>query len=83
MDLSREFLLKESRSRKFRPEILEKTFRLTDLPGAIDKHPFLKDRIALKGERIQPFSFQPSPGRARLARVPLRERSGGEQPISW
>ena len=49
MDLSREILLKESRSRKFRPEILEKTFRLTDLLGAIDKHPFLKDRIALKG----------------------------------
>jgi hypothetical protein len=72
MDLSREILLKESRSRKFRPEILEKTFRLTDLLGAIDKHPFLKDRIALKGgtHSIFFFSISPSSDSARSGSSP-------------
>ena len=49
MKFSREFLLAESGSTGFRPEILEKVFHLIGLLNGFNSHPFLKDRLVLKG----------------------------------
>ncbi|AFM28229.1 nucleotidyl transferase AbiEii/AbiGii toxin family protein [Desulfomonile tiedjei] len=49
MKFSREFLLTESESTGFRPEILEKVFHLIGLLNGFNSHPFLKERLALKG----------------------------------
>lgn len=49
MKFSKEILLAESGSTGFRPEILEKVFHLIGLLNAFNSHPFLKDRLALKG----------------------------------
>ncbi len=49
MKFSRELLLAESESTGFRPEILEKVFHLIGLLNGFNVHPFLKDRLALKG----------------------------------
>ena len=49
MKFSKELLLAESESTGFRPEILEKVFHLIGLLNGFNGHPFLKDRVALKG----------------------------------
>ncbi len=49
MKLSRERLLSESGITGFRPEVLEKVFHLLNLLEGFHGHPFLKDRLALKG----------------------------------
>lgn len=49
LKFSRELLLTESQSAGFRPEILEKVLHLIGLLNAFNSHPFLKDRLALKG----------------------------------
>lgn len=49
MKTSRQELLKASQIGKFHPEILEKVWWLYEILGDIRKHPFLKDRMALKG----------------------------------
>lgn len=49
MKFSKEFLLTESESTGFRPEILEKVFHLIGLLNGFNSHPFLKERLALKG----------------------------------
>jgi len=46
---SKERLLALSASSGFRGNILEKAVRLLSLLNAIRSHPFLKDRLALKG----------------------------------
>lgn len=47
--LSRERILTEAASTGFRPEVLEKVVHLLSLLQNIWKHPFLKDRLVLKG----------------------------------
>lgn len=49
LKFSREFLLAESESTGFRQEILEKVFHLIGLLNGFNSHPFLKNRLALKG----------------------------------
>lgn len=49
LKFSKEILLAESESTGFRPEILEKVFHLIGLLNGFNSHPFLKDRLALKG----------------------------------
>lgn len=49
MRLSRESLLREAAATGFRPEVLEKVFLLLDLLEAINGHPALSGRLALKG----------------------------------
>lgn len=49
MIVSRETLLKEAGTSGFRPEILEKVLYLLRLLDAIHRHPYLKDRLVLKG----------------------------------
>jgi hypothetical protein len=49
MIVSRATLLKEAGASGFRPEILEKVLHLLRLLEAIRRHPYLKDRLVLKG----------------------------------
>jgi predicted nucleotidyltransferase component of viral defense system len=49
MSLSLETLRREAGKTGFRPEILEKVDRLLDLLEAMQRHPYLKSRLALKG----------------------------------
>lgn len=49
MKVSRERLLSESQATGFRPEILEKVIHLLNLLEGFNSHPFLKNRLALKG----------------------------------
>ena len=49
MKTSKQELLKAAQIAKFHPEILEKVWWLLDILKEIGKHPFLQDRIALKG----------------------------------
>ena len=49
MKVSRERLIGESQSTGFRPEVLEKVIHLLNLLEGFNRHPFLKDRLALKG----------------------------------
>lgn len=49
MILTESELLREAAESGFRPEILEKVVRLTELLETLRSHPFLKTRIALKG----------------------------------
>lgn len=49
MNLSRESLLRDATATGFRLEMLEKVIHLLNLLNAIQSHPFLKDRLALKG----------------------------------
>lgn len=49
MNLSRESLMRDATASGFRPEMLEKVIHLINLLNAIQGHPFLKDRLALKG----------------------------------
>lgn len=49
MIVSRETLLKEAGASGYRPEILEKVLHLLRLLDSIRRHPFLKDKLVLKG----------------------------------
>lgn len=49
MTISKEQLLAEAAATSFRPEILEKVHHLLSLLEAIQAHPFLQGRLALKG----------------------------------
>ena len=49
MKISRERLQAEAQSTGFRAEILEKVFQLLALLEGFESHPFLKERLALKG----------------------------------
>lgn len=49
MRFSRELLTREAQATGFRPEILEKVFQLLHLLQSFLSHPFLRDRIVLKG----------------------------------
>ena len=49
MKISRERLLAEAQNTGFRPEILEKVVHLLNLLERFQEHPFLKQRLALKG----------------------------------
>jgi len=49
VNLSRESLMRDAAATGFRPEMLEKVIHLLNLLNAIQSHPFLKDRLALKG----------------------------------
>src|ERR1035438_4384862 len=49
MIVSKETLLKEAGASGFRPEILEKVLHLLRLLDAIRRHPYLKERLVLKG----------------------------------
>lgn len=49
MSISRERLLAEAASTGFRPDVLEKAVRLLQLLEALRSHPFLEERLALKG----------------------------------
>jgi predicted nucleotidyltransferase component of viral defense system len=50
MRISREKLASEAQATGFRPEVLEKVIHLLNLLEGFQSHPFLKDRLALKGE---------------------------------
>ncbi|MBI4489179.1 MAG: nucleotidyl transferase AbiEii/AbiGii toxin family protein [Deltaproteobacteria bacterium] len=49
MNLSKARLLAEAAATGFRPDTLEKALRLLSLLTALRSHPFLKERLALKG----------------------------------
>jgi len=49
MKISRERLQAEAQATGFRAEILEKVFQLMGLLEGFESHPFLKERLALKG----------------------------------
>lgn len=57
--ISREQLLAEATATGFRPEVLEKAVHLLNLLEGFRSHPFLKDRLALKGgTALNLFIFQ-------------------------
>ena len=49
MNLSRERLAQVAQQTRFRPDVLEKVIRLLGLLNGFRSHPFLQDRLALKG----------------------------------
>ena len=49
MRVSPERLGAEAEATGFQPELLEKTFHLLGLLNAINSHPFLRGKLALKG----------------------------------
>lgn len=49
MKISEQELIREATKTGFRPEILEKVWHLMSLLDGINVHPFLKDKLALKG----------------------------------
>lgn len=49
MNISRERLIRESRDTGFRTDVLEKVIHLLNLLEGFNRHPFLKNRLALKG----------------------------------
>ena len=49
MEISKEKLIREATNTGFRPDILEKVWRLMAILDGINLHPFLKDRLVLKG----------------------------------
>ena len=49
MRISAEKLISEAQATGFRPDVLEKVAQLLGLLDAIRSHPFLRDRLALKG----------------------------------
>ena len=50
MRFSRELLVREAEATGFRPEILEKVFQLLHLLESLLSHPYLRERIVLKGD---------------------------------
>jgi predicted nucleotidyltransferase component of viral defense system len=49
MRFSRELLVREAQETGFRPEILEKALQLLHLLESFLSHPYLRDRLVLKG----------------------------------
>mgnify|MGYP000844251510 CR=1 FL=1 len=49
MKISHEKLIGESQATGFRPEVLEKVIHLLNLLEGFNRHPFLRERLALKG----------------------------------
>lgn len=49
MKISKELLIRESGKTGFRAEILEKVWRLMNVLEGIQAHPFLRERLVLKG----------------------------------
>lgn len=49
MEISKQELLREALETGFRPEIMEKVWHLMAILDGISVHPFLKDRLVLKG----------------------------------
>ena len=49
MKIFKEFLIKESNKTGFRPEILEKVWQLMNVLEGIHAHPYLQERLVLKG----------------------------------
>ena len=49
MKISREKLLEEAEGTGFRPDVLEKVIQLLNLLGALRGHPFLTEKLVLKG----------------------------------
>ena len=49
MEISKKELLREALETGFRPEIMEKVWHLMAILNGISIHPFLKDRLVLKG----------------------------------
>jgi predicted nucleotidyltransferase component of viral defense system len=49
MQIFKQELLKEARSKGYKPEILEKVYRLLDIFKQLLTIEYLKDRLALKG----------------------------------
>ena len=49
MNLSRERLAQVAQQTQFRPDVLEKVIRLLNLLDGFRSHPFLENRLALKG----------------------------------
>src|SRR5438105_15279586 len=49
METSNEELMQEATKTGFRPEIMEKVWHLMAILGGISIHPFLKERLVLKG----------------------------------
>jgi len=47
--ISREKLLAEAEKTKFRMDVLEKVAHLLNLLNTLRSHPFLEDKLALKG----------------------------------
>jgi hypothetical protein len=47
MKVSREKLMREAQATGFRPEVLEKVIHLLNLLEGFNRHPFLKERLAL------------------------------------
>ncbi len=66
MTLTEADLLRAAAAAGFQTEPLEKAIRLLELVETLRSHPFLKDRIALKGGREEYSAPRhPSPGRER------------------
>jgi hypothetical protein len=49
MQIFKDLLIKESKKTGFRPEILEKVWRLMNVLEGINGHPYLQERLVLKG----------------------------------
>lgn len=49
MKISHEKLTAQAEATSFRPDILEKVAHLLELLNALGSHPFLKDKLVLKG----------------------------------
>ncbi len=49
MKISKQELIREAKKTGFRPEIMEKVWHLMAILDGISVHPFLKDRLVLKG----------------------------------
>lgn len=49
VSLTREMLAREAGRTDFRPEVLERVVQLLGLLEGLARHPFLKNRVALKG----------------------------------
>lgn len=49
MKISKDLLVRESSKTSFRPEILEKVWHLMNVLEGINSHPFLQERLVLKG----------------------------------
>ena len=53
MRISKERLLSDAEATGFRTEMLEKAILLLHLLEVLFHHPFLKDRLALKGGKLR------------------------------
>ncbi|KAF3362480.1 hypothetical protein PHSC3_000953 [Chlamydiales bacterium STE3] len=56
MKISKELLIRESSHTGFRVEILEKVWHLMNILEGINVHPFLQERLVLKGGEL-PSTF--------------------------